>query len=140
MKSSRQTNLGVQSRLFKEIGFNNFEQEIGKGAKPILVLCMHWNGEPQEQVRIIEMISKKYAKDIKVGLLEEEFIAPFSEKFGVTGSPTYILFVGGRERGRMLGRADPKTLENFLMETIPSLGAADGNRKCDFKEPLKQGK
>ncbi|MCX5914272.1 MAG: hypothetical protein NTV04_20350 [Deltaproteobacteria bacterium] len=122
MKSKLETGFLAHPAQVEMIGFNNFEAAIGEEAKPVLILSMHLNGESRKEMGIIETISKKYAKAIKVCLLKEEFIGPFSEKFGVKGSPTYLLFVRGQEKGRMLGRADLKTLENFLLETVPSLG------------------
>ena len=123
MKSRIKTDSLIHPAKFKVIGFNNFESEIGEKTKPVLVLFIHWEGESQEQIGIIETLSNRYGEAIKMCLLEEEFIGPFSEKFGVKGSPTYLLFVRGQEKGRMLGRADLKTLQKFLLETVPSLGS-----------------
>ena len=101
------------------IGFENFEEEVIEERKPVLLLCMDRNAKFQEQIKVIKSISKTYGAALKVGLLEEEFIGAFKQRFSVLGTPTFLVFVNGSEKDRMLGLTNEEALTEFLSETLP---------------------
>lgn len=100
------------------INANNFQKEIIKEKKPVLVLCMHQSAEFQEQITIIQNIPKSFNNEIKVCVLKEEFIGAFSQEFHIEGTPTFLIFVGGEEKDRKLGFADIDSLIVFLRRNI----------------------
>jgi len=95
----------------------NFEQEVVEEKKPVLLLCMHRDEEFPNQMKVIEAIASKYSDELKVGLLEEEFIEAFKKNYGVVGTPTFLVLVEGKERGRMLGLADQETLTDLVSQS-----------------------
>ena len=95
----------------------NFEKEVIGEKKPVLLLCMHRDEEFPNQLKVIEAIATKYSDELKVGLLEEEFIEAFKKNYGVIGTPTYLILIGGKERGRMLGLADQETLTDLVSQS-----------------------
>jgi thioredoxin-like negative regulator of GroEL len=107
------------NNLIKSLGLENFHKEVLEERGPVLVLCMHWGPEFQEQIDIIEGMHRTYGERLKACLVEEEFLLAFKEKFDVKGTPTFMMFIGGAEKGRMLGRADQKALEDFLSQILP---------------------
>jgi thioredoxin-like negative regulator of GroEL len=100
--------------LVSLIRSENFEQEVIAEKRPVLVLCMPRDEEFPKQVEVIEDIATRYSKELKVGLLEEEFIEPFKKKYSIGGTPTFLILVEGRERSRMLGLADQETLTDLI--------------------------
>lgn len=100
------------------IKLDNFNKEVLEEKKPILLLCMTRNDEFQQQMGVIEDISKKYGEELKIGLIDEEFIGVFKQKFNIKGTPTFLIFVKGQEKSRMLGEGDQKTLKEFLLRTL----------------------
>ena len=106
---------------YKIIDLSNFEQEILQAEKPVLVLSIQQGSEVQEELTILESVGQMYGNAIKVCLLKEEFISAFNEKFHIIGSPTYLLFGGGREKNRILGAADLKRLTELLLAAYPNL-------------------
>jgi hypothetical protein len=80
---------------------------------------MHCGPEFQEQIDIIEGMYRTYGERLKACLVEEEFMLAFKEKFDVKGTPTFMILIGGSEKGRMLGWADQKALEDFLSQMVP---------------------
>jgi thioredoxin 1 len=108
------------SNLFQLIGSDDFEMEIIKETKPVLVLCMHQSAEFQEQIAIIQDIQEFFNNEIKVCVLKEEFIVAFSQEFQIEGTPTFLVFVGGEEKGRKLGLADIDSLKVFLRKNLLS--------------------
>ena len=50
----------------------------------------------------------------------------FKEMYAIKGTPGFLLFNRGEEKGRMLGLADKERLETFLARNLPpvSIGPA----------------
>ena len=100
------------------IGLDDFHKEVLEENRPVLVLCMNRDFEFHEQIEVIEGVCRSYGKRLKTCLMEEEFIRGFKEKFGIKGTPTFMIFIGGIEKGRMLGQAERKALEDFVSRTL----------------------
>ncbi len=96
------------------VGPENFEREITTEEKPVLLVCVPRNEQFFEVLRIVERIAKRCGQKLKVCLLEEGFIRPFQERYGVFGTPTFLILVKGEERNRLLGLADEETLMHFI--------------------------
>ena len=92
----------------------NFEQEVIAEKKPVLLLCMPRDEEFPKQLKVMEDIARKYSEELKVGLLQEEFIEAFKKNYGVIGTPTFLILVEGKERSRILGLADQKMLTDLI--------------------------
>jgi thioredoxin-like negative regulator of GroEL len=97
---------------------DNFEREVVAEKKPVLLLCMSWGEEFPKQLKVMEDIARKYSEELKVVLLEEEFIEAFKKNFGILGTPTFLILVEGKERRRWLGLADQKTLTDLISHSI----------------------
>lgn len=104
--------------FIRSIGADSFHKEVLEESRPVLVLCMHRDSEFQGQIDIIEGLCRTYGERLKVCLMKEEFIGAFKEKFNVKGTPTFMIFIGGTEEGRMLGQVEQKSLEDFLSRTL----------------------
>ena len=100
------------------IGLDDFHKEVLEESRPVLVLCMNRDSEFQEQIDVIEGVCRTYGERLKACLMEEDFIGVFKGKFDVKGTPTFMIFIGGTEKGRMLGQADQKALEDFVSRTL----------------------
>ncbi len=100
--------------LVRLIRSENFEKEVVAENKPVLLLCMPWDGEFPKQLDLIEKIARRHSQNIKVGLLQEEFIEAFRRNYTVLGTPTYLVLVEGKEIKRHLGIADHETLTAFI--------------------------
>ena len=96
---------------------DNFEAEVISEQRPVLLLCMPRDEEFFRQVKVMEDIAARYGGELKVGYLEETFIQSFKKNFNVQGTPTFLILVQGKERGRMLGLADPETLMDFVSQS-----------------------
>ena len=94
----------------------NFEQEVVAENKPVLLLCMPWDEEFPKQLELIEEIARRHSQDLKVGLLQEEFIEAFKKNYGVLGTPTFLILVEGKEKRRLLGLADHETITAFISD------------------------
>lgn len=106
--------------MFTSIETDNFESEVLAEKKPVLLAFISPDYEYKEQTKVLGGVSKKYGKKLKVYLLDEVAIGTCM-KFGVEGSPAFILFDGGKEKGRMLGKANRETLSAFVSKTLQDI-------------------
>ena len=92
----------------------NFEREVVTEKKPVLLLCMPRGEEFPNQLKVIENIARKYSEELKVGLLQEEFIEAFKKNYEILGTPTFLILAEGKERRRWLGLADQETITDLI--------------------------
>ena len=105
--------------MITSIQYNNFEAEVVEEKRPVLLAHLNRFFEFEEQVEVLESISERYGEALKVCLLNEDFIRVFSWTYGIKGAPTFIIFDEGKEKNRMLGKADRETLTAFMSQTLP---------------------
>jgi len=103
--------------LVNLIRSENFEREVFAEKKPVLLLCMPRDDEFPQQLKVMEVIATKYGQELKVGVLEEEFIEVFKKNYRVVGTPTFLLLVKGKEKARILGLADPEMLTGLISQS-----------------------
>jgi len=107
----------VMETLVGLIRSENFEREVFAEKKPVLLLCMPRDEEFPQQLKVMEDIATKYGRELKVGVLEEEFIEAFKKNYRVGGTPTFLLLVEGKEKARMLGLADEEMLTGLISQS-----------------------
>jgi hypothetical protein len=95
---------------------DNFIEEVISEERPILILCMPQDDDFPSQLRLMHVLAGQHQAWLKVGLLEDAFIENFKMMLGVAGTPTFLVFHGGKEKGRMLGLLDHRGLEEFVLE------------------------
>lgn len=93
---------------------DNYLQEVALADKPVLVLCMPFNEAFPSQLKVVEAVADQMKAVIKVGLLDEAFIDTFKKNLQISGTPTFLLMVKGKEQGRMIGLADLQMLSDFI--------------------------
>jgi hypothetical protein len=103
--------------MFISIGTDSFDSEVLMEKRPVLLACISRDYDYDEQTRALGGVSKRYGTKLKVCLLDEDSIGAFM-KFGIEGSPAFIIFHEGEEKGRMLGKADPQSLSTFVLKTL----------------------
>jgi hypothetical protein len=92
-------------------------REVIGEKKPVLLLCMPRDDEFPQQLKVIEDIATKYSQELKVGILDEGLLETFKKNYSVVGTPTFLLLVEGKERGRMLGLADHEMLRDLILHS-----------------------
>ena len=93
--------------MAKEITVENFETEVLKSEKPVLVdFYADWCGPCKMMAPIIEQISDEEA-DIKVGKINIDENIEIAQKYKVMSIPMFIAFKNGEVAAKTLG-AQPK--------------------------------
>ena len=89
--------------MAKEITTANFETEVLKSEKPVLIdFWATWCGPCQMQGPVVEQAAEEL-KDIKVGKVNVDEEGALAQQFRVMSIPTLIVFKDGKEAGRAIG-------------------------------------
>ena len=98
--------------MAKEITVENFETEVLKSEKPILIdFWATWCGPCMRQGPIVEALAEEgYA----VGKVDVDQNMALAQQFRVVSIPTLILFKNGAEVQRFVGLTSKEDLKNAL--------------------------
>ena len=90
---------------------NNFEQEVLKSEKPVLVdFYADWCGPCQMMGPVIEEISEELDGKAKVGKINVDENPDVAVEYNVMSIPTLIIFKDGKEIKRFVGVTDKEEL------------------------------
>lgn len=90
---------------------NNFEQEVLKSEKPVLVdFYADWCGPCQMMGPVIEEIAEELNEKAKVGKINVDENPEIAVEYNVMSIPTLIIFKDGKEIKRFVGVTDKEEL------------------------------
>jgi len=102
----------------KSVGFDNFEQETLKNENAAILLCMNRGRGFSNQAEALCAAAKAFSERLVPLVLDEDFVEPFRLRYGIKGTPTFLIFLGGMEKGRLLGQHGQETLRRFVEESL----------------------
>ncbi|MGQ9498048.1 MAG: thioredoxin [Desulfotomaculales bacterium] len=80
-----------------ELNEKNFEDEVLKNDKPVLVdFWAAWCGPCRSMAPIIEEIAREFAGQVKVAKLNVDDNQALTARFGIKGIPTLLFFKDGK--------------------------------------------
>jgi hypothetical protein len=107
--------------MLSSIETKAFDSEILEEEKPVLLACFHSGDDIREEIQTLEILSGRYGERLKICYMLEDSIDALTEAFQIEGTPTYLIFDGGREKSRLLGRGDMETLRSLVLGSFPHL-------------------
>jgi thioredoxin 1 len=88
----------------KEINDENFEKVVLQSEVPVLVdFWTAWCGPCRVLAPAIEAVAEQHAARARVMKLNVDDNPSFTQRYGIRGIPTIILFKDGEERERLIG-------------------------------------
>lgn len=100
--------------MAKTITAQNFETEVLKSEKPVLVdFWATWCGPCMRQAPIVDALAEEGYAVGKVDVDQEPGLA---QQFQVMSIPTLLIFKGGKEVKRLVGLTPKDTLKSLLAE------------------------
>jgi thioredoxin 1 len=93
----------------------NFDQEVLQSKDPVLVdFTATWCQPCKQLAPVVEKIADEFAGKYKVGKLDIDDAPGITQKYGVRGVPTVMVFKGGEKSGQHVGATNRETLVKLL--------------------------
>src|SRR6267378_698791 len=103
------------SEHVKETSDGTFENDVLKSDRPVLVdFWAAWCAPCRMLAPTVEAVAEKYASNARVVKLNVDDNPSVSQRFGIKGIPTLILFKNGREEERVVGATSEQAISRML--------------------------
>ncbi len=114
------------SEFVSEVTDENFEAEVLKSDKPVLVdFWAEWCQPCRMLAPTVNSMAEKYQGKAKVVKLNVDDSTAVAQRYGIKGIPTLILFKGGNENDRVVGTTSKENISRMIDR---SLGAEAASR------------
>ena len=112
------------SDYVRDVGDNNFESDVLKSDKPVLVdFWAPWCAPCRMLAPTVEAVAKNYQGTASVVKLNVDDNPAVSQRYGIKGIPTLILFKNGKEEERVVGATSKEAISRMIDKHVSS-GAA----------------
>jgi len=107
------------SEHVKDVTDSNFETEVMKSDLPVLVdFWAEWCPPCRAMAPIVEAVAQKFAGTAKVVKLNIDDNQSVTQRFGIKGIPTLIVFKGGTEAERLVGATNEESVSRIVEEQL----------------------
>lgn len=97
----------------------DFDSQVFASDIPVLIeFTAAWCPPCRAMAPHVEALAQQYAGRVKVGTVDTDHNQRMSERFGVRGLPTTILFKQGKPVGSFVGAVSRNTLEKLLLSHL----------------------
>jgi thioredoxin 1 len=97
----------------------NFEQEVLKADKPVLVdFWAPWCGPCKMIAPAITQLAQKFADKLKVAKINVDEAGSLATMYSVNSIPTLMLFKDGEVVDQRMGAASLSVIEGFVVEHL----------------------
>jgi thioredoxin 1 len=113
------------SEHVKETSDSSFENDVLKSDQPVLVdFWAAWCAPCRMLAPTVEAVAEKYAGNARVMKLNVDDNPSVSQRFGIKGIPTLILFKNGREEERVVGATSESAISRMIDKHASAATAA----------------
>src|SRR2546428_12091399 len=107
------------SEHVKETSDSAFETDVLKSDRPVLVdFWAIWCQPCRALAPTIEAVAEKYSSTATVVKLNVDDNPSVSQRYGIKGIPTLILFKGGKEEERVVGATSRESISRLIDKHI----------------------
>lgn len=100
---------------------SNFENDVLKSDRPVLVdFWAVWCQPCRALAPTVEAVAEKYSGSARVVKLNVDDNPSVSQRFGIKGIPTLILFKNGKEEERVVGATSEQAISRMLDKHVTS--------------------
>jgi thioredoxin 1 len=108
-----------------EVDDSSFEKDVLQSAKPVLVdFWAAWCAPCRMLEPTVDAIAEKYAGSASVVKVNVDENPSISQRFGIKGIPTLILFKGGKEEERVVGATSKDAISRMIERHIAGAATA----------------
>ena len=113
------------SENVRETSDGTFESDVLKSDRPVLVdFWAAWCAPCRMLAPTVEAVAEKYADTARVVKLNVDDNPSVSQRFGIKGIPTLILFKDGKEEERVVGATSEQAISRMLDKHVSAATAA----------------
>jgi thioredoxin 1 len=103
------------SELVTEVSDANFEKDVLQCEQPVLVdFWAAWCAPCRMLAPTVEAVAEKYEGNARVVKLNVDENPAVSQRYGIKGIPTLILFKGGKEEERVVGATSKDAISRMI--------------------------
>ena len=96
-------------------------KETISATNPLFLAYVHQGTEYMEHSRILEKLSHHFGDVLDMYFIDQEIPSSLKEQYNIEGSPTFLMFRHGCEKGRILGYTDNISLSRLIKNAIGDL-------------------
>lgn len=109
----------AQEEVLIQLTDSNFEQEVLKSEKPVLVdFWASWCGPCKAIGPVIEELATAFKDQVRVGKLNIDDNPNAAKTYGVMSIPTLVLFKGGNVIDKVIGLVPKGRLEELIKKGL----------------------
>ena len=103
------------SEHVKDVSDNSFEADVLNSDKPVLVdFWAAWCAPCRMLAPTVDAVAQKYAGSARVVKLNVDDNPAVSQRYGIKGIPTLILFKNGKEEERVVGATSKEAISRMI--------------------------
>jgi thioredoxin 1 len=107
-----------------EVSDSSFEKDVLKSERPVLVdFWAAWCAPCRMLAPTVEAVAEKYASNARVVKLNVDDNPAISQRYGIKGIPTLILFKGGKEEERVVGATSKEAISRMIDKHVSGAAA-----------------
>ncbi|MCU1263821.1 MAG: trxA [Acidobacteria bacterium] len=112
------------SEHVKDITDGTFEAEVMNCNLPVLVdFWAEWCGPCRAMTPIVESVAQKFVGTAKIVQMNVDDNPSVTQRFGIKGIPTMIVFKGGKEAERLVGATAEGSVVRIIEEQLNPVSA-----------------
>ena len=112
------------SEHIKDVSDNSFEADVLQSDQPVLVdFWAEWCGPCRMMTPVVEAVAKKFLGTAKVFKLNVDDNPSISQRFGIKGIPTMIVFKDGKEAERLVGATSEQAVTRLIEGQLKTVSA-----------------
>jgi len=108
-----------------EVSDGSFEKDVLQSDRPVLVdFWAEWCAPCRMLAPTVEAVAEIYAASARVVKINVDDNPSVSQRYGIKGIPTLILFRGGKEEERVVGATSKEAISKLIDKHISGAATA----------------
>lgn len=113
------------SETLTEVSDSSFEKDVLQCDRPVLVdFWAVWCAPCRMLEPTVEAVAEKYAASARVVKVNVDDNPSISQRYGIKGIPTLILFKGGKEEERVVGATSKESISRMIDKHVAGTASA----------------
>jgi thioredoxin 1 len=108
-----------------DVSDGSFEKDVLQSDKPVLVdFWAAWCAPCRMLAPTVEAVAEQYSSKARVVKLNVDDNPSISQRYGIKGIPTLILFKGGKEEERVVGATSKEAIARMIDKHVGGAATA----------------